>query len=289
MNTHSVTLAVRQALLDLLAGGRAITTTELRIRLDGDPRFADLHQEVVYRHLDALARQGRIRRLRHPGRRHSHWYLHTPDTTHDARLAAPMRSTPRPRPRPRAVFSADGRYRYRLSRQWDPTLPVLGVIGLNPSTADQYRDDTTVRRLTDFTAHTFGCGGFNLYNLSAAISTDPRHLRALADPIGPENSTYLRELGYEHDLILLAWGNGADPVRARVVTTGLWRALRRRGGTLATFGFTAAGQPRHPVRLARSCPVVSLTIPTGHNPTQIPNTWAHLIAATTVRTVPHAC
>ncbi|MGD9622274.1 MAG: helix-turn-helix domain-containing protein [Mycolicibacterium sp.] len=65
--------ALRRALLQLLAPGRAITTAELRTRLSDDTAFSDVTQEAVYRHLDALARAGSIRRVTHPGRRHIFW------------------------------------------------------------------------------------------------------------------------------------------------------------------------------------------------------------------------
>ncbi|MCT7373010.1 LexA family transcriptional regulator [Mycolicibacterium llatzerense] len=63
---------VRHALMLHLAHGRAITTTELRTRLSEDG-FDGVTQETVYRHLDAMARAGDIRRLRHAGRRHIFW------------------------------------------------------------------------------------------------------------------------------------------------------------------------------------------------------------------------
>ncbi len=63
---------VRHALMQLLAPGRAITTTELRTRLNDDG-FDGVTQETVYRHLDAMARAGHIRRLRHASRRHIFW------------------------------------------------------------------------------------------------------------------------------------------------------------------------------------------------------------------------
>jgi len=185
---------------------------------------------------------------------------------------------PPPAPHPPAVFSPDRRHRYRLSRgPWNDTLPTLGVVGHNPSTADEDHDDNTVIRLKDF-AQLFGFGGFNLYNLSAGRATNPKHLRTMADPIGPENDSYLHELGHTHDVILLAWGTNADPQRARTVTTGLWRALRQRGGTLATLGWTAHRQPPHPLRLPRTTALVSLSVTAGQHPSQIDPRWRHLIA-----------
>lgn len=66
---------LRTALLQLLASGRAITTTELRTRLTDDG-FPGLTQEAVYRHLDTLARAGLTRRISHPGRRRIFWVGH---------------------------------------------------------------------------------------------------------------------------------------------------------------------------------------------------------------------
>ena len=61
---------LRGALLDLLSNGRAITTAELRSRLCD--RGFEVPIERVYRQLAALARRGRVRRIRHGGR-HVYW------------------------------------------------------------------------------------------------------------------------------------------------------------------------------------------------------------------------
>lgn len=45
-------------------------------------------------------------------------------------------------------MSEDGRYRYRLWRQWDRG-PVMAWIMLNPSTADAHTDDPTTRRCAE--------------------------------------------------------------------------------------------------------------------------------------------
>ena len=57
--------------------------------------------------------------------------------------------TPTPRvPGWPCAFSPDRRYRYALWRHWGATeVPrYLMVVGLNPSTADETKDDPTIRR-----------------------------------------------------------------------------------------------------------------------------------------------
>ena len=49
-----------------------------------------------------------------------------------------------------AVISDCKRYRYSLWRGWDDRAPQMIIIGLNPSTADQAREDPTIRRCISF-------------------------------------------------------------------------------------------------------------------------------------------
>ncbi|MGD9622273.1 MAG: DUF1643 domain-containing protein [Mycolicibacterium sp.] len=181
--------------------------------------------------------------------------------------------------RPWAVFSHDRRYRYKLTRDWNAELPRMGIVGHNPSTAGEHRNDRTVCRLIDF-AKRFGHGGFDLYNLYAGVSTDPKLLNLLRDPIGPDNDDHLAQLADEHDFILLAWGGYADPHRARTVTARLWHAVEPRGGTLATLGWTSSNQPRHPLYLASTTALQSLTATPHHDYADIDDRWSQLIADT---------
>lgn len=83
-----------------------------------------------------------------------------------------------------AVFSPCGTYRYELRRTWESSLPILVTIGLNPSTADGYGDDPTIRKEIGF-ASRWGYGGIVKVNMFAFRSTDPRagdcRVRRLAD------------------------------------------------------------------------------------------------------------
>ncbi|WP_102145683.1 DUF1643 domain-containing protein [Mycobacterium hubeiense] len=146
-----------------------------------------------------------------------------------------------------AAFSPCGTYRYRLVRVWDPALPSLCMVMLNPSKADDRRNDATIRRCIRF-AQKWGYGGIVVRNLYALVSTDPDQLWSHPDPIGPDNDAELA-LCCQHDLTVLAWGANAAPQRAHQVAARLWEASRHHQTSLAVLGWTAAGQPRHPVRM----------------------------------------
>lgn len=148
----------------------------------------------------------------------------------------------------RATISADGLYRYTLSRTWDWNGPVwsLAFIMLNPSTADAELDDPTIRRCMGF-ARTFGYGGLVVVNLYAFRATKPADLWRAADPVGPENDEYLAALLADraaHGVpTIAAWGAHAKPDRVRQV-------LDMPGAErLVCLGHTKHGAPRHPLYL----------------------------------------
>lgn len=177
-----------------------------------------------------------------------------------------------------AVFSECGRYRYRLTRRWDDG-PTLMFIQLNPSTADAKRDDATVRRDVGF-ATDFGYSGFEALNIYAGRSTDPKQLGAFGDPIGPDNDAYLERAAAKHDLIVFAWGRHADPARARAVASRVWHICSQIGGSVACFGWTANGQPKHPLRLPADTPLQTLTAGAHPNFIDVDPRWTQLLADT---------
>lgn len=156
-----------------------------------------------------------------------------------------------------AIFSADGRYRHLLRRRWDEG-PLVGFLALNPSTADGHHDDSTSRMFRAF-AEQWGYSGYTAANLYDAISTDPKGLAGMSDPVSPVNTFYLDWLACVHDLIVFAWGRNADAGRARAVASRVWRHANRRGGTVAALGWTANDQPRHPLYLKRDTALQTLT------------------------------
>lgn len=139
-----------------------------------------------------------------------------------------------------AVLSSDGRYRYRLLRRWDYSLPRLGWVMLNPSTADAKVDDPTILRCMDF-ADRWGYGGIVVRNLFALRATNPATLLADNDPVGPDNLDHLEEVKAD-PLTVAAWGAH----RAAADAWGLIGPFLR-GVNLVCLGTTKAGAPRHPL------------------------------------------
>ncbi len=135
------------------------------------------------------------------------------------------------------------RYRYRLTRVWNPDGPMVLFIGLNPSTADATHDDPTVRRCVRF-ARDWGFGGLLLGNLYAHRATRPADLAAAASPVGRGNDQALRAMAGMAGSVIVAWGNGGLGNGRDVAVLGL---LER---PVLCLGTTARGAPRHPLYVA---------------------------------------
>ena len=150
-----------------------------------------------------------------------------------------------------ASFSSCREYRYLLWRRWswlNDQPRWLNVIGLNPSTADESKDDPTIRRCIRF-AKDWGYGGVTILNLYAYRATDPRVMRRFlhdgGDIIGPENDAYITRLTKDKDVVA-AWGNHADWERASDVEY----ILRVNAATLSVLKQNANSSPAHPLYLS---------------------------------------
>ncbi len=142
-----------------------------------------------------------------------------------------------------AEFSPCGYYRYWLARMWSPERPCVMFVGLNPSTADDKRDDPTVRRFIHY-ARDWGYGGVLVLNLFAFRATDPSDLFRAADPIGPENDAALARGQSIAALVVAAWGNhGTHLARAAEVLPALRNPHYLR--------INRTGQPAHPLYLPK--------------------------------------
>ena len=162
------------------------------------------------------------------------------------------------------LFSADRVYRYKLHIQWG-NQPSLVVIGLNPSTADETKNDPTVRRCIGY-ARDMNRGGLLMLNMAAFRSTDPRSLLPLADPIGPENTAQnlLRwALSASPDIpAIAAWGTNVGRTTALQAQA---QAIKDAFPQLNCLRTSAAGYPVHPLYLPKSLRPVLYSIASAHS------------------------
>ena len=147
-----------------------------------------------------------------------------------------------------AVFSPCRKYRYHLAQIWDETkLPLLWLM-LNPSTADETQNDPTVERC-ERRARMWGYGGSEVYNIFAYRATDPKTMRAQADPIGPENDKWIRHFARRSQthIGVAGWGaHGEHMARGKSVTD----ILKQEGGRAHALKINKNGHPAHPLYIA---------------------------------------
>lgn len=154
-----------------------------------------------------------------------------------------------------AEISKCGQYRYNLIRGWDPDLPPMAFVGLNPSTADGRADDPTIRRCVQF-AKDWGYGSLTMVNLYAYRATDPRAVLACAtedEAYGPANTLYLRETARitraRGGIVVPCWG------ASKLATHWCGRigyTLGLLSDPVHVLGLTKDGAPRHPLYVPAS-------------------------------------
>lgn len=142
-----------------------------------------------------------------------------------------------------AVYSPCEAYRYALTRIWQDSAPRAVFVMLNPSTATEAQNDPTVERC-ERRARALGFGGFRVVNIFAYRATDPRVMRAQADPVGPGNDAALVEAAGWGDQIICAWGNHGAHLRRGAAVEAL---LRAQGKPLFHLSLTKEGAPKHPL------------------------------------------
>ena len=103
--------------------------------------------------------------------------------------------------------------------------------------------DPTVERC-ERRARALGFGAFRVTNIFAFRATDPRVMRAAADPVGPGNDAAIADSAPWADRIVCAWGShGAHLDRGPQVAA----LLRATGRPLFHLGLTLHGHPKHPL------------------------------------------
>lgn len=141
-----------------------------------------------------------------------------------------------------AIFDASGMYRYSLWRAWYIDHPRVGFIMLNPSTADERRNDPTIQRCIEF-ARAWQFGSVEVVNLFAYRTTDARELIRVEEPVGEENDRFIDKAIEGCSTIVVSWGTkGRLLGRDRQVLQLLVGKQN-----VYCLGVTKDGHPRHPL------------------------------------------
>jgi hypothetical protein len=149
------------------------------------------------------------------------------------------------------TFSECRTYRYGLLRMFDDLFTkrrskYVNFIMLNPSTADEEKNDPTVVKCIKF-AKAWDFDALYVTNLFAYRSTDKRALKKVTDPIGPENDRYLKEVALNASLVVCAWSEwGSLFARSSAVK------LLLRGTPFHYLRMGKTGEPYHPLYLPDS-------------------------------------
>ena len=150
-----------------------------------------------------------------------------------------------------ALFSRDRRFRYRLGRRWGDGAAVCFVL-LNPSTADETREDPTVRRCIGFAEASATAPSRSSTSTRTSRRT-PRSCGGRATPWGATTTgTSRRPCGSASGW---SW-RGACTRPGWSGRRRSWRLLRRMGVEPHCLRLTASGHPEHPLRLPLGCGLV---------------------------------
>lgn len=159
-----------------------------------------------------------------------------------------------------AIFSADRKYRYTLTIIWDAEKPIIQFIGLNPSDANEVRDDSTMRRLKGF-CRAWGYGGFIMTNAFAFVSKNPDVMKRHKAPVTEQNPpTYLKVQNLndyyiqtvhqtEVELTVACWGNHGTHMGRDIEIKSMITGMK-------CFRLTGKGCPEHPLYLPASTQLI---------------------------------
>tara|TARA_E500000075_G_scaffold101789_1_gene93658 strand:- start:377 stop:829 length:453 start_codon:yes stop_codon:yes gene_type:complete len=136
-----------------------------------------------------------------------------------------------------AKFCEAKKNRYFLKRKWNNSKGLLLYIMLNPSLADEKKDDPTIRRLINFTKK-FDYGGFLVGNIFTIITPNPKELDK-SKGMSDKNFEEIIKLVNKVDQIVYAWGSSIEEPQL----------LKKIVLSPKCFGKNLNGTPKHPLYL----------------------------------------
>jgi len=146
-----------------------------------------------------------------------------------------------------AVFSDCEKYRFHLERVWLPERPKLCYLMLNPSTADEFKNDPTIERCQRRAAK-MGFGGIVIVNLFPYRLTDSTQLKTVDDLYWhkPTADRFITEAVDTCGMTICGWGTHplthlrAKELLQRLDVLGLMHKVH-------CLQITKDGSPQHPL------------------------------------------
>lgn len=136
-----------------------------------------------------------------------------------------------------AKFSPCKKHRYSLTRTWNASKGHVMFIGLNPSTANELKDDPTIKRVTSF-AKDWGYGGVVMCNLFTMVTAYPKEL-VIDEDIEVTKKCISNEID-KCGIVVFAWGNFKQAInRGKQISNWL-----KEGYALQ---INKNGSPKHPL------------------------------------------
>ena len=176
-----------------------------------------------------------------------------------------------------AVFSTDKKYRYTLRMSYNADLldqnrdKTMTVILKNPSSADERRSDSTIRKVETFVWQRFpDVRILNIYNIFAFRATDAIELdhlmkdHGLSAGVGKENDKSLVELLEGTDYLICAWGGPSginkDYYQSRISRVKEIVASEFSGPVYRVRGKKETGEPLHGLMWGYDYELLSFTV-----------------------------
>ncbi len=151
-----------------------------------------------------------------------------------------------------AIFDINDRYRYSLWRAWSSYHPRIVFVLLNPSIADEERNDPTIRRCMGF-ARAWNFGSMEVVNLFAYRATDYKELFQVSDPLGEENNRFTMQAVERCSTVVVGWGTRGTLLGRDRQVLALFAGMK----DVYCLGITKDGQPQHPLYVKGDTKLVS--------------------------------
>lgn len=135
--------------------------------------------------------------------------------------------------------------------------PMALIIGFNPSTADEFKDDSTTRRLSNFCKEN-GYGGFTIINLFTRIDKSPYNMIQGIRRNEPGIYDKYKSIIESHQNIILIWGdilaNHQDVTYHKRRMAYLMEQSKK---PIYCFGISKKGNPKHPLYLPKTTKLIA--------------------------------